>query len=62
MLFQIVCRYAVHFPFSMFLQMWVKPRKLNVSGLPSSRSSRCLAAMRSNYSSRVFSWCSPQIA
>ena len=56
--FLIVCLITVNFPVRVFPQICVKPRNVNVSGLPSPRSSRRSAAYRPNSIKRVFSGCS----
>jgi hypothetical protein len=60
---RIVCRSTVNCPLLLFFpQMRVKPRKLNVSGLPSPRCFRFLTANGPNSSKHVFSGCSAEIA
>ena len=52
-----VFRRRENLPFRVRPQMWVKPRKLKVSGLPSPRRSRLTAAKRPNSIRRVLSGC-----
>jgi hypothetical protein len=56
--FEIVIRRTQNRPFFDVAQMCVKPRKSNVSGLPSPRAARFDAANRPNSISRVLSGCS----